>query len=124
MRPNPPIFLDLTKIRFPVTAIVSIFHRITGIVLFLFVPFLLYLLHASLASEQSFLHIQQLVKEPGIAVLIWIMLSATCYHLIAGIRHLLMDCGLWEHLRQARVTAYITFSLTIVCMILLGVWLW
>lgn len=124
MRKNPPVFLDITKMHFPITAIMSIFHRITGVVLFLFIPFLLYLLSASLASEDSFNHIKQLIHQTNVSILIWIMLSAISYHLLAGVRHLLMDCGLWEHFKQAQVTAYITMLLTIVCMIFLGVWLW
>ena len=124
MRTNPPVFLDLTKIRFPVTAIISIFHRVTGVLLFLFIPFLLYLLGASIASQASFDHVQQLIHMPLMSILIWLILSATSYHLLAGVRHLLMDCGLWEHLKQAQVTAYVTLLLTLVCMVLLGVWLW
>lgn len=124
MRKTPPVFLDITKMYFPITAIMSIFHRITGIVLFLFIPFLLYLLDASLDSEESFAHIKQFIHQTDVSILIWLMLSAISYHLLAGVRHLLMDCGLWEHFKQAKVTAYITMLLTIVCMIFLGVWLW
>lgn len=124
MRTNPPVFLDIAKMRFPITAITSIFHRVTGVLLFLFIPFLLYLLEASLASESSFDHIKQVMHSPEISILIWIILSAASYHLLAGVRHLLMDCGLWEHFKQAQVTAYLTLFLTVVCMVLLGAWLW
>ena len=119
-----PVFLDVAKMRFPITAVASILHRITGVLLFLFVPFAIYLLGASLASPQSFAHLKLWLHEPGIAFLVWLMLSATSYHLLAGIRHLLMDCGIGEHMSQARISVYLVLLATIVCVVLLGVWLW
>ncbi|PHQ79381.1 MAG: succinate dehydrogenase, cytochrome b556 subunit [Coxiella sp. (in: Bacteria)] len=124
MTTQRPVFLDMTKMRFPVTAIASILHRITGILLFLFVPLAIYLLGASLHSPQSFADMIQWIHRPGIAFLIWLMLSATSYHLLAGIRHLLMDCGIAEQFKQAQITVYIVLLLTVACMVLLGVWLW
>jgi succinate dehydrogenase / fumarate reductase cytochrome b subunit len=119
-----PVFLDVSKMRFPITAVISICHRLSGVLLFLFVPLAIYLLGASITSVQSFQHLKIWLHNPGIGFLIWLMLSATSFHLLAGIRHLLMDCGLFEHLSQAKVTAYVVITLTIVCMILLGVWIW
>ena len=124
MTTQRPIFLDIPKLRFPVMAIVSILHRITGVLIFLFLPLTLYLLSASLASPHSFYHLKTWVHQPWVAVLIWVMLVSITFHLFAGIRHLLMDCGFGENLNTAKVSAYIIFSLTAVCAVLLGVWLW
>lgn len=124
MTTQRPVFLDIPKMRFPITAIISICHRLSGVLLFLFVPFAIYLLDASVTSPQSFLHLKIWLQHPGIGFLVWLMLSATAFHLLAGMRHLLMDCGLFEHIGQAKVTAYTVIALTMVCMILLGVWIW
>ena len=123
-RTHRPIFLDIAKLRFPITALISIGHRISGVLLFLFVPLVIYMLGQSVASEHTFNSLKIWLQHPGIAFLVWMLLSATAFHLFAGIRHLLMDCGLWEHFNQAKMTAYGVISLTIVSMVLLGVWLW
>jgi succinate dehydrogenase / fumarate reductase cytochrome b subunit len=119
-----PVFLDIPKMRFPVTAMISICHRLSGVLLFLLVPLAIYLLGASVASQSSFMHLKVWIHHPGIGFLIWLLLSATSFHLLAGIRHLLMDCGIFEHFKQAKVTAYCVIVGTIVLMVLLGVWIW
>jgi succinate dehydrogenase / fumarate reductase cytochrome b subunit len=58
------------------------------------------------------------------AFITWIALSALLYHLIAGIRHLLMDIGIGESLKGGRLTAYLVFITTTLGIILLGVWLY
>ncbi len=124
MSPQRPVFLDIPKLRFPVMAIVSILHRITGVILFLFVPFMLYLLSHSLASPHSFYDLKVWMHWPWAALLTWVMLSALTGHVFAGIRHLLMDCGFAEHLRAARISAYTVLVLTAVSILVLGAWLW
>lgn len=124
MSTQRPVFLDIAKMRFPITAVISILHRISGVILFLFIPLAIYLLDKSLTSPQSFDALKVWISHPGTALLIWIMLSATSFHLFAGIRHLLMDCGLFEHFRQAQLTAVLVLFATVVCVVLLGVWLW
>ncbi len=124
MTTQRPVFLDIPKMRFPIMALISICHRLSGVLLFLFIPLAIYLLGASVASLQSFIQLKAWLHHPGIAFLVWLMLSATSFHLIAGLRHLLMDCGLFEQLKQAKVTAYCVILSTLVCVILLGVWLW
>ena len=119
-----PVFLDLTKMRFPPTAIVSILHRVSGVLLFLLLPFALHLLHCSLVSEDSFETLQQWLQQPLPAFALWVMLCAAGFHLLAGIRHMLMDCGLGEGLCAAKFSAYLLIALEVVVMVLAGVWLW
>src|SRR3569833_4680575 len=75
-RRHRPVFLDLTRIRMPVNAVVSILHRITGILLFLSIPGLIYLLSLSLRSEQDYARVQALfatlpMKLLGVVV-VWV----------------------------------------------------
>lgn len=119
-----PVHLDLTRMKFPIMAIVSGLHRITGVLLFLLLPLALYLLHHSLQSQVSFAQLHAFVKMPVINFLIWLMLSAVGYHLLAGIRHMLMDCGFGEQLKSARVTSYCLILLAIIIAIAAGVWIW
>lgn len=121
---NRPVHLDLTRMKFPPMAIVSILHRVSGVVLFLLLPFVLYALHASLASQASFSQLLQLMTSSTVKFLLWLLISAVSFHFIAGIRHLLMDCGLGEGLQSARVTAYGVIVLAGMAAIFVGVWLW
>lgn len=119
MKTKRPVFLNLLQIKFPVPAIASIFHRVSGVVLFLGLPFLLYCWHQARSAE-GFMALQQ--ANFGFKVLLWMILSAGFYHALAGLRHLLMDCGLGESLTQARFTAKLVIGLAIVGALLLGVW--
>ena len=124
MNTQRPIYLNVMQYRFPIMAIVSILHRVSGVIMFILLPFMLYLLHLSLTSTDSFSSLQQLLLNPAIKILLWIMVSASVFHLIAGIRHLLMDMGLFESLNAGRITAILVITLGIIAIILAGVWIW
>lgn len=119
-----PMFLDLTKMHFPVMAVVSIFHRITGVLIFLFLPLMLYILHQAYKSADTYTQLTNCLQHASMKFFIWAMLSAVWFHVIAGIRHMIMDCGIAENVKSARVTAYSVFAFAIVLSILMGVWLW
>ena len=52
------------------------------------------------------------------------ILSALAYHLLAGVRHLLMDLGHFEELTSGNVTAKLVMALWLVVSAVIGVWLW
>ena len=119
-----PVNLDLTTIKLPIMAIASILHRMSGIILFLLFPLALCLLHCSLESQVSFSNMQLLLSKPLYKFILWVFLSALCYHILAGIRHLIMDIGIGEHLEQGRFTARLVVAMAFILFILLGIWLW
>lgn len=118
-----PINLNLMTIRFPVTAIASICHRISGVILFLGMPAVLYTLDAALQSAEVFQQLTACFSAPWVLFFIWSFLVALSYHAIAGVRHLLMDLGYGEHLHSGRMTAYGVFVLTMIAAVLEGGWL-
>lgn len=75
----------------PPSAIVSILHRLSGFALFLFLPFLLYLLEQSLVSETTYAHFGGIVSNPFTKIVILGLSWAYLHHFTAGIRHLFMD---------------------------------
>jgi len=119
-----PIYLNLLKIRLPVMGVCSILHRITGILIFLGTPFVLWALNSSLKSPEHFESIVMDLQHPVMKFGIWVFLSAFLYHAIAGVRHLIMDMGAAEDLKAARCTAYGTLILSILGALMLGVCLW
>lgn len=124
MKDNRPVNLDLTKFHFPVMAIVSVLHRIAGVLLFLALPFLLYLLDQSLASQQSYLNLLAAMTNGWMKFFLWVALAALSYHLAAGVRHILMDFGIGDHLPQAYCVAWMTIIVAVILMVLAGVWIW
>ena len=120
-----PVNLDLTKFHFPPMAILSIGHRISGFILFLFMPLILYLFHQATASADSFYCLQKLLLYDGwIKLSVWIVLSATSFHLFSGIRHLAMDLGFWESVYEGRTSAYRVFIVAFITTVLVGIWIW
>lgn len=119
-----PVNLDISTIHFPIPAIASILHRVSGIVAFVGIAFLLYGLDLSLSSQTGFSSVADVMAHPLAKLVIWGTLSALAYHLVAGIRHLIMDMGVGETLEGGRLSAKITFAVSVVLIILLGVWIW
>lgn len=125
MSKSRPINLNLLTIRFPITAIVSILHRASGVLLFLLIPLLLWMLSASLASPTDFMLLQDTLSGTFWKFLLWLMLSAWTYHLFAGMRHILMDFEiLSESLASGRFTAKVVMGLSVILSLLIGAWLW
>lgn len=119
-----PVNLNLMTLRFPVTAIVSILHRVSGVLLFLSIPVFLYLLDESLISSEAFAGVYQLLSHWLAKFFIWSLLLAFLYHFLAGVRHLIMDMGIGEDLAAAKQSSWVVFGLMLVLGVLLGVWLW
>ncbi|MDR0246553.1 MAG: succinate dehydrogenase, cytochrome b556 subunit [Burkholderia sp.] len=85
-------FGDITmKYRMPLAAILSILHRVSGALLFLFLPFLLFLFDQSLTSELSFEVFKVFLSNIIVKLIVLALSWAFFHHFCAGIRHLLMD---------------------------------
>lgn len=124
MKHKRPVNLNLFTIQFPIPAIVSILHRISGVILFLLIPFIIWGLGLSLVSQQDFDDLHQFMTAPFMKFIIWLFLSAFIYHFVAGIRHLFMDAGIGEELKSGKLSAKITIIISLVLIVLAGIWLW
>lgn len=124
MKDNRPKNLNLITIHFPIPAITSILHRISGVFLFVGTAVLMWLLAESLRSEQGFAQVQQWLALPLMKLVVWAILSALLYHVIAGVRHLLMDVGIGETLEGGRTGAILIIVFSVIAIVLAGVWIW
>jgi succinate dehydrogenase / fumarate reductase cytochrome b subunit len=97
--------MQLKDYRQPLSAIVSIMHRISGFLLFLLLPFILYLLQESIRSEISFAHFQGIASHPLTRLVILAMVWGYMHHFCAGIRHLVMDTHVGLDKDSARKSA-------------------
>jgi succinate dehydrogenase / fumarate reductase cytochrome b subunit len=81
----------LTAYRLPLAGRVSILHRVSGGLLFVFLPFLLYLFDQSLTSELSFEVFKGFLSNIIVKLITLVLAWAFLFHFCAGIRHLVMD---------------------------------
>ncbi|CAO97354.1 succinate dehydrogenase cytochrome b556 subunit [Erwinia tasmaniensis] len=120
-----PVNLDLSTIRFPLTAIASILHRVSGVITFVSIGILLWLLGLSLSSPEGFLQASAVMDSFIAKFIMWGILTALAYHIAGGIRHMMMDFGLLgETLETGKFSAQIAFGITVVLSILAGVLVW
>ncbi len=124
MKTNRPVNLDISTIKLPITAYVSILHRVSGVILYAGIGILLWMLDLSLASEQSFASLKECLQSPVCQFVLWGTLAALAYHLVAGVRHLFMDFGIGESLEGGTVGATLVVFVSVVLIVLVGVWVW
>ncbi|WP_459613715.1 succinate dehydrogenase cytochrome b556 subunit [Dickeya oryzae] len=117
--------MDLQTIRFPVTAIASILHRVSGVITFVAVGILLWLLGLSLSSPEGFAQAAAIMGSFIVKFVVWGILTALAYHIVGGLRHLLMDFGyIEENFEAGSRTAKTSFIITVVLSFLAGVLVW
>ena len=119
-----PVNLDLKTIRFPVTAIVSILTRISGVALFAAAGFGLWVLELSLSGAGGFERAGELLAVPAAKAAAWGGLCILIYHALAGLKHIAADFGWGESLRGGVIGSWLVIGLSIILAILTGLWLW
>ncbi len=124
MKDNRPKNLDFSTFHLPLPAITSILHRISGVFIFAGAAVLLWLLSESLVSEQGFNNVAMWMDNLIVKLLVWAVVSGLLYHFIAGIKHLIMDLGIGETLEGAQLGAKLVVVLSVISIVLTGVWLW
>ena len=123
-RPRP-VYLNLMQIRLPLPGIVSILHRISGALLFVVgIPLLLYGVERSLASPESFAALKASLAHPLIKLVLIGLVWAYLHHFCAGIRYLLIDIHVGDHLRPARVSSIVVLAASLLLTLIVAVRLW
>lgn len=114
---------DLARYRLPLPGIVSILHRISGALLFLFLPLLLCLLQASLNPDAN--AFRGLYDYPLVKLIVFALLWSVMHHLCAGIRYLILDVShSATDLKPARQSSAIVLVVSIVLTVIIGAKLW
>lgn len=123
MKSNRPINLPLSQViavnaKSPI-AIASILHRVSGIILFLLIPILLYVLQTSLSSPEGF---ETVMNNMVLRFIVWVFVAGTAYHFVMGIKHLLADMGMNEELKSGRAAAVFSFVIAAILIAASFVW--
>ena len=124
MNKKRPVNLDISTIKLPITGFASFFHRVTGILLFAGMAFLLWMLDSSLDSQESFAAVRDVSSNPICKFVLFVVLAGLAYHMVMGIRHLIMDFGVGESLKGGQLGAKIAFVIAFAAIALIGVWVW
>lgn len=124
MAKSRPKHLNLFQIKLPVPGVVSILHRISGIGLFLMLPFLLFLLQASLQSPDSYIHFREWMSLVLVKLVLLGLTWAFLHHFCAGIRYLFLDVHVGTELATARASSFAVLGVSLALTVILGVWLW
>jgi len=119
-----PVNIDLTTIKMHPAAHASILHRISGVIMVFAIGILLWVLSLSLSSAEGFAQVQAMLDGVFFKLIILGILAALIYHLLGGLRHLLMDLGHFEELDSGNTTARIIIALWVILTAVVGVWLW
>jgi succinate dehydrogenase / fumarate reductase, cytochrome b subunit len=123
MTDQRPIFLDLWRIRLPIAGLVSILHRISGILMVLAIPVFTLLFALALEGPDGFASAAAIVAHPvgklGLLILGWAML----HHFFSGLRYLVIDLGIGVDKPVARSTAWGVLSTGLALTVIGGGWL-
>lgn len=120
-----PKYYDLNLAHLPVPGLVSIFHRISGALLFFpVIPAVLYLMQVTLGSEAGWLRWQAVFSQPAVKVILLGFVWLYAHHFFAGIRYLLLDLHLGVAKEPARASAKLVFALGAAAALLIGWRLW
>ncbi len=103
-----PVFLNLFLIRLPIGGIVSIIHRVTGILLVLLTPATIYLLDRSLTSPEFFAQLKNQLDRWWVQLVVLGLIAVFAQHFFSGLRHLALDIDWGIERKQARMTSWLT----------------
>lgn len=125
---NINAFTDLPSYRLPLAGIVSILHRISGAIMFLLLPFIIWMFDTSISSEISFYKFTSAFNAGmlGLPGFIWKLVAlaliwAYLHHAIAGLRHLWMDTSHAAVSKEfGKTSAVVTLVLSIGLTLILG----
>ena len=108
-----PVYINLFKIKLPMSAISSITHRLAGIyIFFITLPLSLYLLYFSTRSYNDFVNLNETLNNSVIiSTFVTFSLLVFVYHVLTGVRHLLQDIHIGESLLASKLSSYIVFIL-------------
>jgi succinate dehydrogenase / fumarate reductase cytochrome b subunit len=123
-RPRPKYY-DLNLAHLPPPGLLSIFHRVSGALLFFpILPLLLYALQSTLGSEAGFARARDFLSQPLVKAILLGGIWFYAHHFFAGIRYLLLDVHVGIDKVSARASALAVFAAGLVATVLIGWRLW
>ena len=117
-------YLNLFAIRLPLPGVLSILHRVSGVLLIIALPAALAALQCSVSDAAGYERTVALLSHPLGKLVTWGIVWAFLHHLCAGLRFILLDFHIGTDLAAARRSTVVAFVVSIALTLLFGVWLW
>ncbi|WP_353235949.1 succinate dehydrogenase, cytochrome b556 subunit [Diaphorobacter ruginosibacter] len=121
---NINVFKDLTTYRMPAAAVLSILHRVSGMILFILLPFIIWMFDKSLSSEISYGDFTSVFHGPWgwfVKLVCLALIWGYLHHFCAGLRHLLMDVNHHVVTKEfGKSSALVCFAVSLVLTVVLG----
>jgi succinate dehydrogenase / fumarate reductase cytochrome b subunit len=111
---------QIVRYRLPPAGIVSILHRVSGALLFLLLPLLLWIFELSLSSELSFARLQDLASHGWVRLVLLAVLWGFLHHLVAGIRYLVLDLHIGVDKAAANRSALVVLAVSLALTLVAG----
>ena len=123
---NRPVNLNLLTISLPVIGLASILHRISGFALFICFPLVVWLLHLSLQSTESFSLLKGHMENNVLLKLMTVFIAAgLIYHILAGLKKILGEIfGFGESLKSGQALSWIVFALSFILSLRFLIYIW
>lgn len=118
LRGKNPVYLNLFKLHLPLTGWVSILHRLSGALLFLLLPWMVWGFALTLSNETGFARVAVYLATPFAKLLMLVLVAGLAQHFFAGLRHLAMDAHWGVALKSARMTSLIVLLATGIVVVL------
>lgn len=109
---NRPVYLNLFQLHLPITGWVSILHRLSGALLFLLLPLMVWSFALALSNEAGFARVTAYLATPFAKLVMLVLIAGCAQHFFAGLRHLAMDAHLGVSLKSARLSSLIVLLAT------------
>jgi succinate dehydrogenase / fumarate reductase cytochrome b subunit len=106
--------------RLPLSGIVSIMHRISGAVLFLALPFLLWIFHLSVISETSYGQLAGMMSHWYVKIFLLALAWGFVHHLCAGVRYILLDFHYGLSKESAHSSALVVYAVSLLMALAIG----
>tara|TARA_B100000767_G_scaffold242092_1_gene238947 strand:- start:881 stop:1267 length:387 start_codon:yes stop_codon:yes gene_type:complete len=120
-----PVDIQFGKFSWPITAIASITHRVSAVVIWVGLGILLGCIYYAKQSPEAFDQLAQLIEEYFIGqFIVWGLLTAFGYYCMGTIKHLIQDMGYCEEFSSGKIISWVAISLGVILSILAGVYVW
>jgi len=125
MNNTRPVNLDLGTVKFPITAIASILHRVCAVISWVGLGVLLLCLEYALQSEARFNTMSgAIASNVFYQFLIWGFLTAFGYYCMATVKHIIQDFGFFEDFEGGKMISWTAITLGILLSLLTGAFIW
>ena len=108
-----PVNINLIKIKLPISALTSITHRLAGMyIFFITFPLSVFLFYLSISSSESFINLtNMLINSIYISTFVAFSYLVLWYHILTGVRHLIMDMHIGESLEASKYSSILVLLL-------------